>query len=243
MTFVKICPSKALPRFGPATSEQIPFLQTCVGLSSEKKFPTQHVLVFFTRAIFWLDLLQGHIFAFPLYGIFESQVLIENPCLSSNFFRPRLLQIFLALLLQIKFHSWKCVWDWVLKRTFLTTCPGIGHQNNFLTWSFTGAPLRFPLIWYFECQGLMENPLLLSKFTWPRLLQGLGLASSEQFAFLQMHLGLSSENNFPTQHVLLFVTRASSGSTFLWAPVQFSLIWYFWISGIDGKPWLSWKWA
>ena len=117
MTFVKTRPTKALLRFGPATSEQIPFLQTCVGLSSEKKFPTQHVLVFFTRAIFWLDLLQGHIFAFPLYGIFESQVLMEKPCLSSNFFWPKLLQILgLAPSDQVP---------------FLKMCLGLSTEKNF----------------------------------------------------------------------------------------------------------------
>ena len=89
----KFARPKQFQGLGLAPLEQIPFLQMCVGLSSEKKFPTQHVLVLVTRAIFWLDLLKGHLFAFPLYCFFESQVLMENPWLISNFAQPKLLQI------------------------------------------------------------------------------------------------------------------------------------------------------
>jgi hypothetical protein len=59
--------------------EQIPFLQMCVGLISEKNFPRQHARVLVTKAILCLDLLPGHLIIFPLCGIFEAQVLIEKP--------------------------------------------------------------------------------------------------------------------------------------------------------------------
>ena len=83
----------------------------------------------------------------------------------------------------------------------------------------------------------MENPWLLSKFARPRLLQGLGLASSEQVPFLQTHFALSSEKkNFQHNMSCYWLPEQVSGLTFLRAPVQFPLIWYFWILGIDGKP-------
>jgi hypothetical protein len=59
------CWIRAPQGWGIAPLVQIPFLQLRVELSSEKKFPTQHVLVLVTIAIFWLDHSLGQPFAFP----------------------------------------------------------------------------------------------------------------------------------------------------------------------------------
>ena len=143
---------------------------------------------------------------------------MENPWLSSKFARPKLLQI-LALLLQIKFHSWKCVLNWVLKRTFLTRCPGIGHQNNFPTRRFTGAPLRFSLI--LPDQGFFK--------VWALLLRS-------KFHSCKCIWDWVLRRNFQHNMSCYWLPEQVSGLTFLRAPVQFPLIWYFWILGIDGKP-------
>ena len=93
-----------------------------------------------------------------------------------------------------------------------TTCPAFCFQSKFLARLFFGAPLHFPLIWYYWISGIDGKPWLSSKFAWPRL-YSFGLAPSrqvpsEQVPFLQMGVGLISEKNFPKQHPLVLVTKA-----------------------------------
>ena len=133
-----------------------------------------------------------------------------------------------ALLFRSKFHSWKFLCDWVLKRTFLTTHPGIGHQSNFLAWPFSWAPLCFPLMWYFWIPVIVAKPLTFVKICL--------IKAPPRFGPCSFGANSIPANSCGIEFWKELSNTTRPGISFTRAPLRFPFIWYFWILVINRKP-------
>ena len=194
--------------------------------SSEKNFPTQHVMVFLNPRDWWkaLNICQICLTKAPQgWGLAASE---------QNHF----LQLRVELTSEKNFSTHHIL-VFVTRAIFCLDLPP-GHL------------FAFPYCGIFESQELIENHWLSPKFSWPRLLQRLGLAPLEQSPLLKTCLMKSFGANSIPENVpgiefwKEFSNTAHPGIGYpsnVW--LDFSprtsllpLIWYFWILGIDWKP-------